>query len=98
MAGGAPVGNQNAAKAKVWLAAINRALERRTAGDRVKALDDCADKLVTAVLAGEQWAIIELGNRLDGKPAQSVTVGGDPDNPLAVQQITRTIKRAQPRS
>lgn len=79
---GAPIGNQNAAKAKVWLAAINRALERRSAGDRVKALDECADRLVSAVLAGEQWAILELGNRLDGKPAQAIVGGGEGSDPI----------------
>lgn len=83
----APLGNQNAAKAKVWLAAIHRALERRCGGDRIKALDDCADKLVSAVMLGEQWAILELGNRLDGKPAQAIIGGDENDPPLSLRVI-----------
>lgn len=41
----APLGNQNGVRAKVWRAAIERALERRkSAGKRIKAIDELADK------------------------------------------------------
>jgi hypothetical protein len=77
---GAPVGNQNAAKAKVWHAAIMRALERRKPADeRVKAIDELADKLLELVAKGDLGALKEFGDRLDGKPAQAVTVAGDED-------------------
>lgn len=75
---GAPVGNRNAAKAKVWHAAIMRALERRKPADeRVAAIDELADKLLDLVAKGDLGALKEFGDRLDGKPAQSVTVAGD---------------------
>lgn len=75
---GAPQGNQNAAKAKVWAAAINRALERRKPADeRIKAIDELADKFIENCFQGDLAALKELGDRLDGKPAQ--TIGGDPD-------------------
>lgn len=74
---GAPVGNQNAAKAKVWHAAILRALDKRGAGDRVQALDELAGKLLDLVATGDLAALKEFGDRLDGKPAQAVTVAGD---------------------
>jgi hypothetical protein len=74
---GAPVGNQNAAKAKVWHAAILRALDKRGAGDRIQALDDLAGKLLDLVATGDLAALKEFGDRLDGKPAQAVTVAGD---------------------
>jgi hypothetical protein len=74
---GAPVGNQNAAKAKVWHAAIMRALDKRGAGDRVKALDELAGKLLDLVATGDLAALKEFGDRLDGKPAQAVAVSGD---------------------
>lgn len=77
---GAPVGNQNAAKAKVWAAAINRALEKRAGGDKIKALDDLAEKLLLACDEQELAALKELGDRLDGKPAQAIT--GDEDSPV----------------
>lgn len=74
---GAPVGNQNAAKAKVWHAAIMRALDKRGAGDRVKALDELAGKLLDLVATGDLAALKEFGDRLDGKPAQAVALSGD---------------------
>jgi hypothetical protein len=74
---GAPAGNQNAAKAKVWHAAIMRALDKRGAGDRVKALDELAGKLLDLVATGDLAALKEFGDRLDGKPAQAVAVSGD---------------------
>jgi hypothetical protein len=74
----APIGNQNAAKAKVWAAAIQRALERRQPADkRIKAIDELADKLLDSCAEGELAALKELGDRLDGKAAQAVTLAGD---------------------
>jgi hypothetical protein len=92
MPGGAPKGNTNAAKAKVWNAAINRALERRKpANERIKAIDELADKLLEECAIGSLPALQELGNRLDGRPAQSVTVGGDADNPLFPSDVTVNV-------
>lgn len=74
---GAPKGNQNAAKAKVWTAAIERALERyKPADERIKAIDELADKLLGLCRNGDLAALQELGNRLEGKPAQPVTGEG----------------------
>jgi hypothetical protein len=74
----APAGNQNAKKAKRWEGAITRALAKVAAGAGVEAgLDTLAEKLVTAAAAGEQWALLEIGNRMDGKPAQAVSIDGD---------------------
>jgi hypothetical protein len=72
----APIGNQNAAKAKQWSAAIERALEARGAGDRLAALNALAAKLLDKCEEGDMTALKELGDRLDGKPAQAIT-GGD---------------------
>lgn len=87
----APIGNQNAKKAKIWHGAITRALARISKGKGFDAgLDTLADKLVSQAVAGEQWAMIEIGNRLDGKPAQIVI--GDEDDPIrAIIRIERTI-------
>jgi hypothetical protein len=88
---GAPVGNRNAAKAKVWSAAIQRALDRRVS-ERGKAIDDLADKLLDLCLEGDLAALKEFGDRMDGKPAQSVTVAGDEDAPpvkLGVVELVR---------
>lgn len=88
MAGkGAPKGNNNAAKAKIWTAAIERALEKRL-GDRIQALDDLAEKLLKKCDEGDLQALKELGDRLEGKPNQSIS--GDPENPLHV--VTKVVR------
>jgi hypothetical protein len=79
---GAPVGNQNAAKAKQWTAAIQRALAKRSKVESALAIDDLAEKLLLACDKGEIGALKELGDRLEGKPAQALTIGGDSDAPL----------------
>ncbi len=80
---GAPKGNQNAAKAKVWSAAIARALDRREPADkRIKAIDELADKLLDECYTGSLSALQELGNRLEGKSHQSMDIGLSTDMPL----------------
>jgi hypothetical protein len=93
---GAPVGNQNAKTAKRWQSAITRALARAADGKGVEAgLDTLEDKLVGLAAAGEQWAIREVGDRLDGKPAQALIHQGDEDGgPVKVERIERVIRRA----
>ncbi len=90
MAGGAPLGNQNAVKAKRWQDAINRALAERSKAKGIEALDELAEKLLANAEAGDMTALKELGDRLDGRPAQSLTLAGDADNPL-VTKITRAV-------
>lgn len=79
----APRGNQNAARAKVWRAAIERALERRSASraDGIKEIDALAEQLLNLVAAGDLGAIKEFGDRIDGKPAQAI-VGDDEGPPV----------------
>lgn len=91
---GAPVGNTNAKSAKRWQSAITRALAKIAKGEGVEAgLDRLADQLVSAAEKGEQWALLEVGNRLDGKPAQ-VIIGDDDADPVSIRKIEREIVRA----
>ena len=69
----APVGNRNAAKAKVWSAAIERALDKRAA-ERMPAINELAEKLIEMGLMGDLPALKEIGDRLEGKPHQSTDV------------------------
>jgi len=96
-AGGAPLGNKNAAKGREWRNAINRALEKRGNGDRTKALDELAEQFLEAAVAMTASTekrgpsiegLRELADRLDGKATQQIT--GDPDAPL-VHKIERVI-------
>ena len=80
----APLGNKNASKSKPWSDAIRRAIARYDAkrDEDAKFLNVLADQLLIDCINGEKSALDELTNRLDGKAAQSVTVGGDEDNPI----------------
>lgn len=69
---GAPAGNQNAAKGRIWKAAIQRALSKRARCDQVEALDALAEKLLTLAEQGDLGALKELGDRLEGKAVQAV--------------------------
>jgi hypothetical protein len=82
----APLGNQNAAKSKAFYGALNRAIAQDS-GDRLR---KAAEALLDLAAAGTQWAVTELRNTLDGRPAQSVELAGDADNPL-VHKIVREI-------
>ena len=73
---GAPIGNQNAARAKMWRSAIERALDKRSKSDGLAALDELAEKLLKQCDEGEISALRELGDRLDGKPMQAVETSG----------------------
>lgn len=86
---GAPLGNQNASKGRRWLNAIEAALAKRSKAEGQKDLVELAEKLLTACEAGEAWALKELGDRLDGKPAQSVALTGEDGGPV---QIAGTVK------
>lgn len=88
----APVGNQNAKKAKRWQDALVKALARFTTDDGKiqagQALDKIAEVVVLRALAGDKDSIAEIGNRLDGKPAQAI-VGDDDAPPI------RTVSRIE---
>lgn len=72
----APIGNRNAAKAKLWEQALTRAA-------RPKDLQEIAEVVVRAAKEGQQWAVTEIGNRLDGKPMQPVEHSGEFTQKLA---------------
>lgn len=93
---GAPIGNQNAAKAKRWAAAIERALERlvtkqavpEDVSDLIRGLDAAADAFVQTLIADKDLGYFkELGDRLDGKPGQAVELSGPDGGP--VETVTR---------
>ena len=90
----APLGNKNAIKAKIWSLAIARALEKRSGVDRVAALDALAEKLLEQCDKGDVHALKELGDRLEGKVQQSVTVSGDGSNPVVFTAIEWRVRNA----
>lgn len=99
----APQGNQNAAKAKQWTAAIERALERM--GDpsidpdspiprapKAKAMDELADTFVRGVKAGELPFFREFGDRIDGKPSQQLEHTGAGGGSMVFEKIERVVR------
>lgn len=72
----APKGNQNALKAKIWSDRLKQQIEER------KLWPQLADALLAKALEGDVAAIKEVGDRVEGKVAQSVNVGGQEDNPV----------------
>jgi hypothetical protein len=92
---GAPLGNQNAKNAKIFQQAIKRALARASNATVDAGLDRGCDALVAAFFAGEQWAIKEVADRLDGKPAQAI-VGDSEADPIGISLVRRELVRANP--
>lgn len=73
--GGAPKGNNNAGKNKIWSDALRKEVGGAKNADKLKRI---AQKVVDMAEEGNPFAITEIGNRLDGKPAQIVEgMGGD---------------------
>lgn len=77
----APTGNSNARKGKAWFDALRKECVQRDA------LSEIARVLVDKAVAGEAWAIQEVANRFDGKPAQAVQLTGEDGGP--VETVTR---------
>ena len=72
---GAPIGNRNGSKQKLWEDAIRRAV----LADDGKRLRAIAERLLDKAAEGDIAAMKELGDRVDGKPAQMVGIGQDPN-------------------
>jgi hypothetical protein len=70
--GGAPVGNQNGKKGKLFYDALRIALVQ----EDKKKLRKITDKLVESAENGEPWAVKEIMDRMDGKPVQSTEITG----------------------
>ncbi len=79
-------GNQNAKKGSKWRNAIDKALKQYETWDvkRGQALHSVALKVVDSALNGDMTAIREIGDRLDGKPAQAIT--GPTGEPISLVQ------------
>ena len=95
---GAPKGNTNCATGKEGRRALELALEnydtknpKKLIGRMntlVKMWKPIIDK---AMEEGDLAAMKEINDRLDGRPAQSLTVLGDEDNPIAITRVERVI-------
>jgi hypothetical protein len=74
--------------------AVNAEVENE--GEKKKKLRVIAERLVAEAMAGESWAVQQVADRLDGKPAQAI-IGGDEDDPAIsmLHRIERVIVRSE---
>jgi hypothetical protein len=87
----APVGNQNARKAKDWENALRRVLAQYENAEakisKGEALAKIAEQCVVQAIAGDKDARAEIANRLDGKVPQALIGGGEDDPAIKVEEI-----------
>lgn len=76
--GGAPEGNKNAAKGKLFYDQLRKALVQE---DSLR-LRKIAEKLVESAEEGEPWAIKEIIDRVDGKAHQSTSLENADGSPI----------------
>ncbi len=79
MPAGAPLGNKNARKEnRLWRETILRSVKQKNSKG-VEKMRAAADALVDKACDGDVRAAIEIGDRIDGKPAQTIdaSVSGD---------------------
>lgn len=62
---GAPFGNKNNSKGRMFFSELRKALTQEP--ERLRAI---ALKLISLAEKGEPWAVKELVDRIDGKPSQ----------------------------
>lgn len=85
---GAPLGNENSGKGKRWSAALERAVERMAdptidpdvpleRNAFMRGIDDLADRFIAATRASDLGYFKEFGDRIEGKPHQTVGHSGD---------------------
>lgn len=88
--GGQP-GNQNAAKSRLIEQALLREIKQRDLKDGDgETLRKIAAAQIDRALSGEPLAFDRVADRIEGKPAQSVKIGEDADNPF-LSAVTRAV-------
>jgi len=70
----APKGNNNAGKNKIWSDALRKEL---TGNQNAAKLRKLAKSLITMAEDGNIQAMKEIGDRIEGKPAQVIEGSGD---------------------
>ena len=78
---GAPVGNKNAANGSEFRNRLRINLKKHQDEGRGikrgKAIDAVCQTLINTAVDGNQQAIQEISNRLDGRPAQALEISGE---------------------
>lgn len=94
---GAPEGNKNAVRGYEATRALQKALDEESTGTtgeyiaRFSALVDIWRTQINKAKEGDVSAAAMIVDRLEGRPKQALDIGGQDDNPVKVQEVTRTI-------
>jgi len=91
----APIGNDNARKGKESTRALEQALSELSGGaqeaeqiERFTFLKEYWKGLLVSGAAENDLAVMkEISDRLEGRPAQAVNLGGQDDNPIGVNHV-----------
>jgi hypothetical protein len=86
---GAPKGNDNAKKGKLFYSELRKALVQQ---DQLN-LRRIADKLVEKAIDGEPWAVKEIMDRVDGKAVQTTEVSGIDGEAMELKLIEFVVKQ-----
>jgi len=84
----APIGNQNAAKSRLF----EQTLKRAIAQDDGARLRKAAEQVLDKAAQGEPWAIGMLADRLDGRPSQQIVGAGEEGEHLFSEIVRRIVK------
>lgn len=82
--GGAPKGNDNAKKGKLFYGELRKVLVQEDA----RKLRAIANKLVDAAEEGEAWAVKEIMDRIDGKALQATSIENPDGTAITGIQVT----------
>lgn len=85
--GGAPEGNQNAAKGRQVTAMLETALN----ANNKQLLRDGIDKIANAFASGEVWAVNTVFDRLEGKATQRIE-GPGTDGEFITKMVVEFVK------
>lgn len=88
---GAPLGNQNGARPKRIRDAILKELGHRGKGDIEAGLKPIIEKLYMLAKGGEQWAVQELFNRVEGRIPAAVELTGANGGDLVIRDANTTM-------
>jgi hypothetical protein len=105
---GAPVGNTNGAKGKLFTEALRKLIKQDelTLVEEKRRINKAANKLLDLAADGSEWAVKEFANRIEGKSIQAVEVTGaeganflDPANirnlsPAELDQLKSLLSKA----
>lgn len=103
---GAPIGNQNAAKAKRWSEAVLRAIERyqdpsikpaEPRSEVMKGIDAAAEAFVGRMMETKDLSFFkEFGDRIEGKAVQANEISGPGGGPVEVKAQPWNLQPVKP--